>query len=116
MGQVNLAQTQVVGTDQQAQRQRAPARCAQHKGPAQRGLHGLLCTQFKVLHINGPYYAHLFGFFEAEIAKFRSVDRPDMVEFYEGLRGQLPSLADLQQGLATAMTHIDSFDPPLPAQ
>jgi hypothetical protein len=81
-----------------------------------RGMHGLLCTKFKVLHICGPYYAHLFGYFESEIAKFRSVERADMVEFYEGLRGRLPSMEDLQQGLATAMLHIDGFDPAMPLQ
>jgi hypothetical protein len=73
----------------------------------ERGLRGLLCTQMKVFHVAGPAYAELFGQLDAEIEKYRSVDREDIVEAYGKLRPTLPPLAVLQQGLDRAYADID---------
>jgi hypothetical protein len=62
-----------------------------------RGLHGVLCTAFRVFHVIGPAYAWYFGMLEFEIAKYRSLGRGDVVAWYERERDALPPRAVLDR-------------------
>lgn len=76
---------------------------------ARRGLHGLLCTQFKVFHVIGPEYASVFGMIDFEIAKYRSLGRRDIVEWYEAARPNLPHKRDLAERVRRIRSCLGSF-------
>lgn len=78
------------------------------------GLFGLLCTQFKVLHLSGPAYALLFDQLDQEIAKYNDVGRQDVVEAYESARHNLPDKTVLQAALDKALADIDQHHLHLP--
>ena len=61
------------------------------------GRQALLCTRMKVFHVTGPAYASYFGMLDAEIAKYASIGRQDMVNWYNADRQSLPSRQELEE-------------------
>jgi hypothetical protein len=59
------------------------------------GQSGLLCTRFKVFHVTGPAYASYFGMLDFELAKYSSLGRQDVVNWYLGERSRLPPQDEL---------------------
>jgi Glycosyltransferase like family 2 len=55
------------------------------------GRYGLLSKRMKVFHVTGPYYASYFGMLDSEIAKYRSIGREDMVNWYQADRHRIPA-------------------------
>jgi hypothetical protein len=59
------------------------------------GHSGLLCTRLKVFHVTGPAYASYFGMLDFELAKYSSLGRQDVVNWYLGERSKLPPRDEL---------------------
>ena len=68
-----------------------------HARLAERGQHGVLDLGMKVFHVIGPEYANAFGMLEFEIAKYRRLGRPEIVDWYENRRNAAAS-RDVLQG------------------
>ena len=61
------------------------------------GMRGFLCARMKVFHVIGPEYASYFGMLEAEIEKYRSLGRTEIVEWYCGSKDKLPPHSELHR-------------------
>lgn len=70
---------------------------------------GVMCAKMKVFHVIGPHYASLFGMLEFEIAKYKSLQRPELAAVYEKAMATIPSREVLEQGREIAYATIDQF-------
>ena len=61
------------------------------------GMSGLLCRRLKVFHVIGPAYASHFGMLDFELAKYESIGRRDIVDWYKRERPSLPSAEELHR-------------------
>jgi len=75
------------------------------------GYKGLLCTKFKVFHVNSPQYAHHFGMLDFETEKYRRLGRIDLVREYEKAKAAMPPAGELEARVAAIAAVIDGFRP-----
>jgi hypothetical protein len=68
---------------------------------ARRGQHGLLDLGMKVFHVIGPQYAAAFGMLQFEIEKYRRLNRPELVSWYESYAADPNAIAAILQRVAT---------------
>jgi hypothetical protein len=74
---------------------------------ARRGQHGLLDLGMKVFHVIGPQYAAAFGMLQFEIEKYRRLNRPELVSWYESYRADPDAIAANLQRVATIRAALD---------
>ena len=77
-----------------------PLGCAIKKRLQSVGQSGLLCTRIRVFHVIGPAYCSYFGMLDSEIAKYASLGRQDIVNWYTGERERLPRHEELERNVA----------------
>jgi hypothetical protein len=70
------------------------------------GQHGLLCTRMKVFHVTGPFYTSYFGMLDSEIAKYQSIGRLDMVNWYCADRRNVPPAHELAERVRRIREHL----------
>jgi hypothetical protein len=70
------------------------------------GQSGLLCTRLKVFHVIGPAYASHFGMLDFELAKYASIGRPDVVNWYQAERPRLPPPQELALRVQQIQTNL----------
>jgi hypothetical protein len=75
---------------------------------AQRGQRGVLDRGMKVFHVIGPQYASAFGMLEFEIAKYRRLNRLDIVAWYESYAADSASTQDNIRRVAAICASLDS--------
>jgi hypothetical protein len=75
------------------------------------GCKSLLCTRFRVLHLTGPFYAHLFDRLDVEKAKFSPERHAPMIALYDDVKAAPPAKALLAHDLQVAIDGIDAFVP-----
>jgi hypothetical protein len=61
----------------------------------------------RVFHVIGPEYASLFDMLDFEIAKYRSIGRGDIVNWYETARPSLPARGVLEQHYAAMQAQLE---------
>lgn len=74
------------------------------------GQKGVLCTKFKVFHVNSPQYANHYGMLDFEIAKYRRLGRMDLVSQYETAKAAMPPAPELEARIGRIMASVDGFD------
>lgn len=73
------------------------------------GLHGLLCTRFKVFHVIGPAYVNYYGMLDFEIRKYKELGRQEIVQWYEEEKKNLPPLEQLTIRVNGIIQNLDQF-------
>ena len=74
---------------------------------AQHGQRGVLDIGMKVFHVIGPEYANAFGMLEFEIAKYRRLGRPEIVDWYENRRNAAAPRDVLQGRIEAIRASLD---------
>jgi hypothetical protein len=78
-----------------------------HQRLAQHGQRGVLDIGMKVFHVIGPEYANAFGMLEFEIAKYRRLGRPEIVDWYENRRNAAAPRDVLQGRIEAIRASLD---------
>jgi hypothetical protein len=65
-----------------------------------RGQHGLLDLGMKVFHVIGPQYTAAFDMLPFEIEKYRRLNRPELVTWYESYPADPQAIAASRQRVA----------------
>jgi hypothetical protein len=74
---------------------------------ARRGQHGVLDRGMKVFHVVGPEYAAAFGMLQFEIEKYRRLNRPELVAWYESYPCDSAAVADSVRRVAAIRAALE---------
>lgn len=73
------------------------------------GRFGVMSTRIKMFHVAGPVYSSYYGMLDFEIEKYKTVNNLEVVKWYEGARGSIPSSGILEGRIKGIRDHFEVY-------